>query len=318
MPGKKRKSSQTSGNKSQAKPKGKPEAKKDPSSQPGMEESGATDWTSPARLLPVMALSALVVFIVIALVIKEKDPTEKADSTDTGNPSSGTNEIVNLQGQQTVANGGSLTENSGKSEKPAEREFSEEMVPDLINEGTELLGQGRIDEALYIFENAAQFEVEYEDLYFNYAIALNKKGDEEKAVEMYRKALEIWPEYSEALNNLANIYMRQNRIDEAIPMLEKAVQEFPEQNYPKGYNNLGKAYARSGDIGKAISNFTRAIELDPAYIDAHINLGTALFEQRRFQEAANQFQLALRINPNNPLAISRLQMVRQYLTPATP
>lgn len=318
MPGKKRKNSQRSGNKSQAKPKGRTEPEKDLSSQPGIEESESSGWASPARLLPVMALAALVVFIVIAVVMKEKDEAEKADHTGSGTPSAVTNEIVNLPGQQTTTDGGSLAENSGKSEKPAEREFSEEMVPDLINEGTELLSQGRVDEALYIFENAAQFEVEYEDLYFNYAIALNKKGDEEKAVEMYRKALGIWPEYSEALNNLANIYMRQNRIDEAIPMLEKAVREFPDQNYPKGYNNLGKAYARSGDIGKAISNFTRAIELDPAYIDAHINLGTALFEQRRFQEAANQFQLALRIDPNNRLAISRLQMVRQYLTPAAP
>ncbi len=194
----------------------------------------------------------------------------------------------------------------------ADRTFSEEMVPDLINEATEYLQKREIEKALYIFEKAAAFDADFEDLYFNYAIALNFTGQTEKAVEMYEKALDIWPEYTEALNNLANIHVKQQQYDMAIEMYQKAIEYFPGP-YPKGHNNLGKAFASKGDVGRAVPEFTRAIELDPDYLEARINLGTALFEQKRFSEAAQEFQIALRIDPRNRIAAQRLQSLRPFL-----
>lgn len=197
---------------------------------------------------------------------------------------------------------------------PSQRVFTEEMVPDLITEGTQLLNAGDVNGALVIFEKAAEFNSDYEELYFNYAYALSRKDQDDKAIEMYEKAILIWPEYSEALNNLANLQVKKGNIPEAIPLFLKAIDSFTEP-YPKAHTNLGKAYAKSGDLGKAIDQFTKAIELDTKYLDARINLGTAYFQQNRFQEAVHEFETALRIDPSNNTARSRLNMVKSYFKP---
>lgn len=194
------------------------------------------------------------------------------------------------------------------------RIFTEEMVPDMISDGTQLLNAGDIDGAIFIFEKAAEFNSDYEELYFNYGYALSRKDQDDKAIKMYERAIEIWPDYSEALNNLANLLVKNGKFVEAIPLFQKAIDTFTEP-YPKAHTNLGKAYARSGDLGKAIDQFTKAIELDTKYLDARINLGTAYFQQNRFQEAVNEFETALRIDPSNNTARSRLNMVKTYFKP---
>lgn len=191
--------------------------------------------------------------------------------------------------------------------------YTEEMVPDMITQGDRYLNTGQLSKALDMYQTILKFDPDMESYYFNYAIALQRKGDDSKAEEMYLKAIDIWPEYSEALNNLANMYVNDNKISEAIPMFEKAIEYFPD-DYPKGYNNLGKAYARNGDLSKAVSHFSKAVEMKPDFFNARINLGTALFQQDRYKEASEQFQFALKIKPNNKIALQRLEMVIPHLS----
>ena len=71
-------------------------------------------------------------------------------------------------------------------------------------------------------------------------------------------------------------------------------------------NNLGNAFVARGRFEEAIDQFQRALQIDPNDADATYNLGNALAQQGSFEEAAKQLQNALQINPGNAMAAYEL------------
>ena len=75
----------------------------------------------------------------------------------------------------------------------------------------------------------------------------------------------------------------------------------------------GRAWAseselrRQGKEQEAIAQFVEAARLNPALLEAHVNLGLAWLHQRRNAEARKEFEQALRIDPANPIARRWLQ-----------
>ena len=53
---------------------------------------------------------------------------------------------------------------------------------------------------------------------------------------------------------------------------------------------------------QAIENYRRVIELAPDWIEAHINLGVALYQVGRIDEAQAAFQAAVRLDPENGIS----------------
>lgn len=64
-------------------------------------------------------------------------------------------------------------------------------------------------------------------------------------------------------------------------------------------NKRGNALMREGKTREAIEAYRVAIKADPELAKAHYNLGVALGKSRHFDEAANRFREALRIEPGN-------------------
>ena len=58
------------------------------------------------------------------------------------------------------------------------------------------------------------------------------------------------------------------------------------REYTKAYYNRGNAYSELGEYKQAISDYTRAIELDPEYAEAYYNRGLA-YKQLGNCSAAN-------------------------------
>ena len=253
-----------------------------------------------------MTFGALLALIFVGLVISSQLDNEKKTGTELSNNETN-NASIQSSGQDSS---NSLAQETISDSADGPVEYSEEMVPDMINEGSKLIKQGKIPEALEILEAAVNFETDWEDAYYYFARALQESGDKNKAVSMYKKAVELWPEYSEALNNLGNLLVNLKRYDEAIPYFQKAIESYPEK-YPLGYTNMGKAYALKGEIDKAVAQFTKALQLEPSNYNARINLGTALMQQNRVQEAAAEFQYILKMRPNDPIALDRLSRISQ-------
>jgi tetratricopeptide (TPR) repeat protein len=70
----------------------------------------------------------------------------------------------------------------------------------------------------------------------------------------------------------------------------------------QGWNNLGAVECLDGNYGKAMSDYGRAIKLDknPGKNTAtyHSNLGTALIEVKDYPSARQQYEIALRLDPD--------------------
>ena len=63
-------------------------------------------------------------------------------------------------------------------------------------------------------------------------------------------------------------------------------------------NNLGDALFEEGKVEEAIAQLRTALQLDPAYAHAHNNLGRALAARGKYEEAQSHYGEALRLNPN--------------------
>ena len=64
------------------------------------------------------------------------------------------------------------------------------------------------------------------------------------------------------------------------------------------YHTLRRNF-EAGRIDEALIQYRKALQIDPYYVAATINLGNALLQAGRIEEAVIHYRKALRINPNN-------------------
>jgi tetratricopeptide (TPR) repeat protein len=75
------------------------------------------------------------------------------------------------------------------------------------------------------------------------------------------------------------------------------------------WNNLGVALAEKGRVEDAIRHYSEALRIWPDYAVVHLNLGKVLAEQEKFDEAIIHYRAALRIDPNFAKAHNHLGIV---------
>ncbi len=79
------------------------------------------------------------------------------------------------------------------------------------------------------------------------------------------------------------------------------------------HNNLGNAIVEKKRYEEAILHFREAIRINPGYPDAYNNLGVVLYRRGEFGRAGEFFQRAMEINPLNSSALKNLKLVETAL-----
>ncbi len=114
----------------------------------------------------------------------------------------------------------------------------------------------------------------------------------DQAVEAYSKAIELRPFYAEAYVGLGDARAAKGDVDGAVASYQKALLHNPLN--PRMYASLGKIYfTEKGLYYEALNAYTRAIELDPAFVDARIGLGEVYEEKGLYRDAIKQYQKAV-------------------------
>jgi len=72
------------------------------------------------------------------------------------------------------------------------------------------------------------------------------------------------------------------------------------------FYNFGVIYTKLGKHSQAINEFNKAIRLNPNYAEAHSSLGFTYAAMGRHNQAVNEFNIAIGINPNNAKAHANL------------
>ncbi|HUB66731.1 MAG TPA: tetratricopeptide repeat protein [Candidatus Methylacidiphilales bacterium] len=73
-----------------------------------------------------------------------------------------------------------------------------------------------------------------------------------------------------------------------------------------GYNNFGNILLQKGRVDEAMEQFQNALDIDPNDADVYDNMGEGLSQKGEIDEAIAQYQKALAINPNNAEAHNNL------------
>jgi tetratricopeptide (TPR) repeat protein len=113
----------------------------------------------------------------------------------------------------------------------------------------------------------------------------------------HERALQLDPKLVQAHVNLIILHGRIRNLTKAQEHYQAAVKLNPNQ-FPGAYYNYGVLLTQQGKLDEAERAFHRALEINPAYADAHNNLGTLLQRQGKISEAAEEFRKALASQPN--------------------
>jgi protein O-GlcNAc transferase len=172
--------------------------------------------------------------------------------------------------------------------------------------GSALVQLGWSSQAQACLEEALRLDPFYPDAYNNLGKVhlLNQHADE--ALACFREAVRLQPGNVEMLNNLALVLIGQRRLDEARPLLEQVVQLLP--NFAGGHLTLSALSYEQGELQQALDAAQRAMQLDPQLAAAYAQLGAVLLKMGRHQEAVAPLQAALRIAPRHAQASEHLSV----------
>ena len=171
------------------------------------------------------------------------------------------------------------------------------------------------------YENARNAFIAFLALEPKNIAALNYTGyiseklmDYATAAEYYERVLDVSADNLYALNHLGLAYKQLERYDEAVEVLRKALSLDPKCERPESenlHNYLGLIYLGQGKLGEAIAELRESIRLFPKDTWAGEQLAAIYEDQQRYFEAQLQYQQLLEIDPDNLLALTRLQALAQ-------
>lgn len=135
----------------------------------------------------------------------------------------------------------------------------------------------------------------------------------ERAIAQYRKAIALAPRYTEAKVNLSAVLMDEDRCAEAIPLLEEASEDLLYREPYLVQNNLGWCKLKLGDRPAGIRHLQEAISLNPGFCLGYRNLGQAMEDEGKKEEALHFFERYARHCPQVAEAHHRVGLLHLEL-----
>lgn len=121
-----------------------------------------------------------------------------------------------------------------------------------------------------------------------------------KAVQAFERCLQLEPDNMEANLKLSELYMYLKAYPKSIDYAN-AVLRIDNRN-ARAYFIKGFVYKESGDTARAVSSFTTAVEMDPDYYDAYIQLGL-IYGAKGNDLAIQYYSNALKVRPGSEEAL---------------
>ncbi len=155
------------------------------------------------------------------------------------------------------------------------------------------------------FLNFVSFKEQNEFLYEAYIFLsrIEIKLNSYQSALLYAKKAEVfYANYWELNAIFAEIYLHLDMLAHAITPAEKALKLNP--NESSVHKIAGKIYFKMGNYLKAEKHFRKYIEMDDeANSEAYLNLADACMKSKKTKDALNYYEVALKLDPENKLAI---------------
>lgn len=127
-----------------------------------------------------------------------------------------------------------------------------------------------------------------------------EEGKVDEALAHYREAAQGRPQSANYKYKLSVALHRAGKLEEEKTQLKEAIKLDP--TLAAAQKQLGYLLAREGDTTGAVEHFRLAVKAAPGWSEAWINLAAELAVEGNFAEARPAAETALRLNPSSPAA----------------
>lgn len=117
------------------------------------------------------------------------------------------------------------------------------------------------------------------------------------------------PNSQYAHNNIGGMYLEKQDYKRAISEFIIAIKLQPD--YADAYYNLGVASEKIGDLKNAEQSFIQSYKYNPNLWEAHERLSIIYFNQKKYDRAADELNMALKINPHNAKLKQKAEILKQ-------
>lgn len=158
---------------------------------------------------------------------------------------------------------------------------------------------GRLAEAEAAYRDVLAEFPDHDQALLMLGLIVFDKPDAIEAAHVFNRLLEVKPEHSVALHYLGRLRQNANDDRAAVDLFRRAIAAKPD--LAPIYNDLAVALNRLGHRDDALEQLDKALELDPNYAVAHANRGQVLYDLRRPLDAAHAQLQALAHTPVDQL-----------------
>ena len=142
-----------------------------------------------------------------------------------------------------------------------------------------------LDQMRKVGEKDTKWKTLEEDARFNLSNVLGVDSDNVKAYTLYGLVyMEGWQK-------------NKNRLDLAKLLLDEAKKR--DEKYGALQNAYGLWYMHKGALSEALQHFMAAVEADPKFVEARMNVGITTVNFRKYDTAKEQFSKAIELDPKN-------------------
>ncbi len=178
-------------------------------------------------------------------------------------------------------------------------ELDPKFAPAHNNLGLALKGEGNWPDAVHHFREAVRLDPEQAPAHYNLGEIRAYEGGLDEAIDHYRLALRYDPGYARAEYLLGVALAGRGRLDEANDRNQRALRHDPE-----GAAALKKF--RGWAVAEGIIHYHQTLTIDPELTLCRNNLGITPRDADRLDEAIDQYQKAIRMEPGLSMARAAL------------
>jgi tetratricopeptide (TPR) repeat protein len=162
-----------------------------------------------------------------------------------------------------------------------------------------LAGENKLDDAAIHFKKAAELNATYRDDLLELANMYETAKQPEQAIAIYQQ----FPDNPGAQERLGDLLLKAGKPTDAIASLQVAVAKSPTEANRAA---LAEAYLKNSEPGKAQPLVEQILATDPDNFEIRMLHGRLIRDQRKFPDAAAEFERATKLKPDAPQAWSEL------------
>ena len=162
-----------------------------------------------------------------------------------------------------------------------------------------LAGENKLEDAAAHFKKAAELNPAFRDDLLELAGMYETAKQPEQAISIYQQ----FPENPGAQERLGDLLLKAGRAADAIPCFQVAVAKSPTEANRAA---LAEAYLKNNEPNKAQPVVEQILGADPDNFEIRMLHGRLIRDQRKFPEAAEEFERATKLKPDAPQAWSEL------------